>query len=214
MILASGEGQLVLLLIMAVIGVINWISGKLKDGGSATPPGPSAPGAGSTSPRRANSESEEERMRRFLEALGVPTGEGSTAPRPTTRPQAEQRPVPPIVAPPPIPASPRRPKRPVATPAPLEPQWHPTSLDELPAPVARVERISIPELKPPVVPEFETITSKISAVPTEFPGAHDETERPHGPNLGETLRLALASPQQLRSAFILSEVFGPPPGLR
>jgi hypothetical protein len=209
MILANGEGQLVFLVIMAVIGLINWLAGKLKPGGTTPPPG--SPNAGPASPRRADPESDEERMRRFLEALGVPSGEGSAAPPPIERPRAEQRPVPPIVAPPPIT---RRPRRPVATPPPLEPQWHPTSLDELPAPTARVERISIPELRTPPVTEFDTLTSKISAIPTDFPTAGDEAERPHGPTLGETLKRALASPQQLRSAFVLSEVFGTPPGLR
>ncbi len=214
MILASGEGQLVFLVIMAVIGLINWVVGKLKAGETPPPADSSGSDRGSAPPRRADAESEDERMRRFLEALGVPTGEDSPPPRPAARSRTEQRPVPPIVAPPPIPMSPRRPKRPVAAPPPLEPQWHPTSLDEMPAPVTRAERISIPELRTATVPEFETLSSKISAAPMEFPATGDERERPRGPSLGETLKAALASPQQLRSAFVLSEVFGPPPGLR
>jgi hypothetical protein len=204
MILASGEGQLVFLVLMAIFGLISWITGTLNPADKHTPQSPSGPGTGSTPPRRPNADSEEERMRRFLEALGVPTGETTSPPRPAPQPRVEQRPVPP--------ALPRRPLRP--TPPPVEPQWHPTSLDELPAPSARVERIVLPELATPQIPEFDTVASKIAAAPAHFPGTGDEGGRPTGPTLSETLRAALASPQQLRSAFVLSEVFGPPPGLR
>ena len=214
MILANGEGQLVFLVVMAVIGLINWAVGKLKAGDTAVPPNQSGPQAGSAAPRRGNAEPEDERMRRFLEALGVPTGEAAPPQRPIVRPRAEQRPVPPIVVPPPFPAAQRRPKRPVATPPPLEPAWQPTSLDELPAPVARAEEISVPELRSEAVPEFETVSSRIAATTMAFPGTHDEAALSRGPTVGDTLKAALASPQQLRSAFVLSEVFGTPPGLR
>ena len=70
------------------------------------------------------------------------------------------------------------------------------------------------ELVTPPVPEFETLSSKVSALPADFPATHDESARTSGPTLGETLQAALASPRQLRSAFILSEIFGTPPGLR
>ena len=202
MILASGEGQLVFLVIMAVFGVINWLSGKLNSGDPKTPPHSAPPGSDPSAPRRANPESEEERMRRFLEALGLPADS-----KPAPNPRAQPRPVPPIVAP-------RRQHRP-ATPPPLAPQPRRSrSLDELPAPVSRVEQIALAELVTPAVPEFDTLSSKVSALPADFPTTHDEAARSSGPTLGETLQAALASPRQLRSAFILSEIFGPPPGLR
>ena len=192
MILASGEGQVVFLVIMAVIGVINWISGKLNAGNKKAPPGPSP----SAEPRRANADSEEERMRRFLEALGIPADE-----RPAPRP------VPPIVAPAPFAPAPRRS---AATPPPLQSGTRVA----LSAPVTRAESIALPDLTIPSVSDFETVSSRIAAMPMEFPATRDESDRPHGPTMSETLRAALASPQQLRSAFILTEVFGTPPGLR
>lgn len=209
MILANSEGQLVFLVIMAVIGLINWAVGKLKAGEAAPPKNPSAPGDAPSPVRRGKAETEDERMRRFLEALGVPAGEDAPPVRPIVRPRAEQRPVPP-----PMPAPPRRPKRPAPAPPPIEPEWQPMSLDELPAPTARVEQISIPELRADSLPEFSTVSSNVAAADMTFPGTHDVQSVATGPTIGETLRAALASPQQLRSAFVLSEVFGPPPGLR
>lgn len=210
MILASGEGQLVFLVIMAVIGLINWLASKAKAADKEAPRDPSQSGPGSAPPRRANAESEDERMRRFLEALGVPTDQKPAPPRP----RSEQRPVPPIIAPAPLPTAPRRQARPAASPPPLQPQHRANPTWERSAPATRAEKIALPELAVPFVPEFETISSKISATPMEFPAGREESDRPRGPNMGETIRAALASPQQLRSAFILSEIFGTPPGLR
>jgi hypothetical protein len=207
MILAAVEGgQLIFLVVMAIFGLISWISGKLNPADKSPPQSPSSPG----SPRRPGADPEDERMRRFLEALGVPVDEKPAPPRP----RGEHRPVPPIVAPPPFPKLSKPRPRPAATPPPIEPRWQPSSLDELPAPTSRVEQIALPELAARSVPEFQTLSSKISAIPSDFPSPQEHADRPHGSSLSETLRAALASPQQLRSAFILSEVFGTPPGLR
>ena len=203
MILATIEGQLVFIVIMAIIGLINWVTGKLNSGGK---PGPKPPPTGTASaPGRANAESEEERMRRFLEALGLP----SDAPPSPPKTRAAQPQLPPIVSPPKLPNAPRREVRPTA----------PVSIPQprasfRPEVVTRAETIALPQLTVPTVPEFETISSKVAAVPIDFPAPREESERAHGPTLNETLRAALASPQQLRSAFILSEIFGTPPGLR
>jgi hypothetical protein len=206
MILASGEGQLFFLVIMAVIGLINWASGKLKEG-NKPPQKPGQPGGATRPNRPASGESEDERMRRFLEALGVPTDE---RPSPPQRP-AEQRPARPA-APPPLKTARRQPRQP-ASPPPLQTQRRAPAPEE-PMIVTQAEKVVLPDLAVPAVPEFETITSRVSAVPSEpgFPRA--EAGRTHGPSIGDTLRAALASPQQLRSAFILAEVFGTPPGLR
>ncbi len=211
MILASGEGQLVFLVVMAVLGLINWIANRASPGDKKAPQDPSQPGAAPASPRRANPESEEERMRRFLEALGLPGESQPAPPRPAPKPRPAVRPVPPIVYQPTAPLPQKRP----SAPPPLVPQAHrPRSLDELPAPASRVEQIALAELKTPSLPEFETLSSRVSALPADFPAAHDEAARPSGPTMGDTLQAALASPRQLRSAFILSEIFGTPPGLR
>jgi hypothetical protein len=193
MILASIEGHLMWLVIAGFIGGLKWIFSQLASAKKGTPQNLPMPRGSAASPRPAHPESEEERMRRFLEALGLPA-DGRPAPPP--------RPVPQMVAP----------RRPV--PPPLQPQHRASFHERRPAPVTRVEKIVMPELAVPSVPDFETISSKVSAVPMEFPATRDDADRPPGPTIGETLRAALASPQQLRSAFILSEVFGTPPGLR
>lgn len=210
MILASGEGQVVFVVIMAILGLINWISKTLNSGDKKPPQNPSQSGRAAAPPRRANAESEEERMRRFLEALGLPADDKPAA----LRPRSEQRPVPPIVAPPPLPNAPRRSVRPATITPPAQKQRRSGLPEERPVPASRVETIALPELRVPPAPEFETISSKISAVSADFPATRDDVDRPRGPTIGETLRAALASPQQLRSAFILAEVFGTPPGLR
>lgn len=208
MILANIEGQVVLVVIMAIFGVINWISSKLNPADKNAPPNPLQPSADAAS-RPANPESEDERMRRFLEALGLPTDERPAPPRPRSGPL----PVPPIVAPSPFPSAPRRPVRPVtAQPSPPPPRANPPSLH--PPAVAGAETISLPELDVPSAPEFATISSKISAMPVDFPMHRAEADRAAGATISETLRAALASPQQLRSAFVLREIFGTPPGLR
>src|SRR5678816_3763528 len=78
-----------------------------------------------------------ERMRKFLEALGLPAEQ---APPPVKRPAP--------VAPPPLPQQRKRPKR---EPRPVSP---PRSLDEAPAPSTRVEELHIPELETRGVAEF------------------------------------------------------------
>ncbi|MEA3211009.1 MAG: hypothetical protein QOE70_4066 [Chthoniobacter sp.] len=214
MILASGEGQLAILLLMAVFGFISWLSSKLNPGEKKPPRSPSDPGA--TPPRRAPAESEEERMRRFLEALGVPAESRPAPPPRPVRPAAEPlrpalKPVPPMVAQP-MPQRPRPQSRP-APPPPLPPPPRRRSLDEAPAPKDRVEQIALSELTTPALPEFETISSRVTAAPADF-GAPREVAVGAGATLNETLRAALASPQQLRAAFVLREVLGPPLGLQ
>jgi hypothetical protein len=207
MTLASIEGQLVVVAIMAVVGLINWVSSKLNAGGKAPPPSGTPHDAG---PRRAPADSEEERMRRFLEALGLPA-DSRPAP-PVQRPRPANPPVPPIVAQPPpgLPVRPRAKKRPAPPPLPESPRR--VSLDEAPAPTLPVEQLSLAELSTPALPEFDTRSSKITAIPGDVTLPQEASSR-RGPTLSEALRAALASPQQLRSAFVLREVLGPPIGL-
>ena len=75
-------------LVMLVFGLINWLANKVKEGKAAPPPRPIArpPQARETAPQTGNAEAE--RMRRFLEALGVPADATAAAP---VRPPAANR---------------------------------------------------------------------------------------------------------------------------
>ncbi len=199
MILAAIDGDWVVPLVVVVFGFINWVAGKLK--GEATPPATTRPAP--TAPPRAGTNSEEERMRKFLEALGVPA---ETAPAPT-------RPIP--RQPPPLPPAP--PKR-VARPARARPAaeapppvMRERSLDEDPKPTLPVEQIHIADLVVPTFAEFATVSSSIGAIPMERPAA---VAAAAGPTAAELVRQNLRSPEQLRSAFLLREILGPPRSLQ
>ncbi|HEX8294987.1 MAG TPA: hypothetical protein VF593_01700 [Chthoniobacteraceae bacterium] len=218
MILAASEGQLIFVALAAAFAFISWLSGKLNRG-STTPPEASERTAPGQTLRPPPANSEEERMRRFLEALGLPADPTSVPAKPATpprpRPAHQQRPVPPIIAAPPLPQWPRPKNRPA-------PEVHqapplsfprPATPEKTPAPVRAGEQIE-PEPTPAKSVPAELPQPRIFQPTTTFPGAREEQEKRTGPTLAETLRLALSSPQQLRSAFILAEILGPPPGLR
>lgn len=204
MILAAIEGQLLVLLLMAIFGIASWIKNKLGEK-NQPPPAPRAPGQSPA--RRPAAESEEERMRRFLEALGMPPTEKPSPPT-VVPPPFVPRPRPVVVqAPPPLPTRPRIEPRPVPPPVAAE-----RSLDELETTSLPVEQIVLPHLITPTVHEFDTVSSRISAT-------HEKAAMLHEPSspaesIHELLRAAFSSPQQLRTAFVLREVLGPPPGLR
>ena len=101
--LAAGGTELVFFLIMVAFGLINWLLGKMKSAGK--PPDASAPSGREVGRPIPPQQSEDERMRKFLEALGIP----SDAPAP-------QRPAPPVALPPQPRPLVQRPKR--AVPAP------------------------------------------------------------------------------------------------
>jgi hypothetical protein len=203
MIVAAIEGQLLILLLMAVFGFISWLSGKLNPG-EKKPPQRSAPRADAPK-RRAAAESEEERMRRFLEALGMPADQAPA--------QEQRRAAPPPVptAPPPIPARQKRKQRPVPPPPPVVVE---RSLDELETTTLPVEQIALPELVTSQTRDFETVTSSISASHQKVPASREAAPVSSSAPIHQLLRAALASPQQLRTAFLLREILGPPPGLR
>jgi hypothetical protein len=200
MILAAIEGQLLIILLMVLFSIISWIGNKLNE--KKQPPAPPA-----SPTRRPAAESEEERMRRFLEALGMPPTEKPSPPTVAPPPFAP-RPKPVVVkAPPPLPARPRIEPRPAPQPASAG-----RSLDELETTSLRVEQITLPELITPAVHEFDTVSSRVSAT-HEKAAPLRESSSP-AVSIHELLRAALSSPQQLRSAFVLREILGPPPGLR
>ena len=181
-ILASVEGQVVALVIAGIIALINWLT-KKGETGAATP----TPQA---RPPQNEADAEAERMRKFMEALGLP----AEAPKPIRRPVAQRaKPVPPPL-----------------------PRARPLSLDEAPAPSLPVEQLHVAELRTPEVPDFHTTSSEISAIPTERVPAVALDPYAAGQKQGtvEELRRLLRSPGEIRSAILLREILGPPRGLQ
>ena len=182
-ILASVEGQVIALVIAGIIGLINWLSKKNESTGAPPVPQPRAP--------QTDADAESERMRKFMEALGLPAEQ---APKPIPRPPiARAKP-----APPPLPRA------------------RPLSLDEAPAPRLPVEQLHLAELRTPEVPEFHTKSSEVSAIPTERAAliAIDPYATAQGAVPIDELRRLLRSKSEIRSAILLREILGPPRGLQ
>src|SRR5687768_12139335 len=139
-------------------------------------------------PRGGESQSEEDRIRRFLEALGHPPG---TAPPPKVAPK---RWVPPTVF------SPLPPLTTVPPPLPSEPVSVPAAAPPPPLPMA--ERIFKPALVQETEFEVRDVAMQSSSEPSPY-SRPMETQP-------SSMRAKLASPQGLRDAIILREIFGPP----
>ena len=183
-ILASSiEGQIVFLVIAAIIGLINWLTKKAESG--------AAPPVAPPRSRPGDSDPEAERMRKFMEALGLPADQ---APRPIPRPAAPRV----KAVPPPIPRA------------------RPRSLDEAPAPTLPVGQLHVPELRTSEVPEFHTTSSEVSAIPTERTPvlAVDPYAASQRQGTVDELRRLLRSPSEIRSAILLREILGTPRGLQ
>ena len=162
---------------------------------------------------RAPVESDQERIRKFLEALGQPP---------------QSKPPPPVVPRTDIPSRPLAPvKPPTAYPlppwkklAPEERRKAVVILRETPpsASAKRVEKIFPPEI--PTVPAFEVHEGPLSIesppilkTPVETYTAASRTV-PKGANLKTDIATLLASTSGLRGAIILREIFGPPRSLQ
>lgn len=161
-------------------------------------------------------DSEEERMRRFMEALGIPM-DSEEAKRASTPPpiRRQQRKEPPARTEPPKPKPTTSgfPRRQAPPPPPL-----PTPTQE-PPPLVQTVHEGVPaihvrtlEVKRADVPEtFQTITSAVTVVPADAAAAAGGAGARSD---GELWREALRSPQALRSAIILQEILGPPRSLQ
>jgi hypothetical protein len=187
-ILANIEGQIVFLVIAGIVALVNWLRQKAEEKAATNPPPTPRQGAGPV----AENEAEAERMRRFMEALGLPADQ---VPKPRQRPA-------PAAAPPPLPARAKKQKR------------------QKPAPQQRVEEIHIPELRTNEVSEFQTQSAavefhtksaEVSAIPTERRAQAAVAEAP-ARTAAEQLRKLLRSREEIRSAILLREVLGPPKG--
>ena len=178
-----------LILIFAAIGFIQWLAKKGKSSENISEPPPPPPAQ--PLPRN-NPQSEEERIRRFLEALGQPRG--SQPPPPVARRPSVRSALPHV---PPLPSPlPRLKTVPPPLPATAEPP-----------PVSRQPEPQFPKAAPVSEPSFEI----------RRPGEADDPSRRSGkvaqPDLS-TLAARLKTMQSLRDAIVLREIFGPPRSLQ
>ena len=214
------DQNIIFIIIAAIVGIsrlIARISEESKKRSQRPPQPPRAPGPRPeyTQPvQRTQPKTDAERIREFLEALGQPAG---TAPPPKVQPRTQ---------------IPSRPLAPVQPPASMRPFRKPEfrtwkeQVKEIvvlqeptkPTPARRVVVPSVPPAVPAEanepgawiaqeeaqvsVPQKKHVTSRVSAPPTLAPSA-------------ETLwKQILRSPDSLRTAIILREIFGPPRGLQ
>jgi hypothetical protein len=176
----------VILIIVIAAALLRWLSqrSRAENQDSERPAAPSEP-----IPRGSATQTEEERIRRFLEALGQPAGSTpppKVAPKRATRPAVFPKLPPLTTVPPPPPASPT-----LATPAPP------------PLPIRRI-------FTPAPVQEagFEVRDLGLQTASDLVPVARRTAAEQQG------LSVRLRSPQGLRDAIILREIFGPPRSLQ
>jgi hypothetical protein len=176
----------VVLIIVIAAALLRWLSQRSRTE-NQDPERPTAPGE--SIPRGGETQTEEERIRRFLEALGQPAG---SAPPPKVAPKRETRPrvfptLPPLTAaPPPLPVPP--------TPAVQAPPPLPIRRVFTPAPVQEAG--------------FEVRDLGAQTSGDTVPGARSAAVEQR------SFSVRLRSPQGLRDAIILREIFGPPRSLQ
>jgi type IV secretory pathway VirB10-like protein len=225
MILADISGQFIFFIVFAAIGVINWwLEKKKKEAESDSAPPPNRPPRAPREP--SGTDSEEERLRRFMEALGVPQPPRQSPMQAPPR-QKPATPVPaPRLRPVPRPAaqtmerrlqSPKPaarafpPPKPARSPQPEEFQKA-GRIEEAASSIERIsgefEQMNVRVAMPPVQP-LETPAHLASA----FAGTTSVLTRQGSP-IAVSLRAMLHKPADLRAAFVAMELLGPPRGLQ
>lgn len=173
----------IILLIVLAAGLLRWLSQR-SESGKPDSERPNVPGQ--PIPRGGETQTEEERIRRFLEALGQPT---TSPPPPKVAPKREFQPnkLPPLTsAPPPLPI-------PVAAVTP-------------PPPFPATRRV----FTPAVVQEMGFELRDLGAQATGNLLAAEQRST----KVQEGILSGLTSAQGLRSAIVLREIFGPPRSLQ
>lgn len=211
--LASIEGNIAFLVLAAIVGIINWIAKK-----NEVPPDPTP-----RKPRTTRSgESEEERLRRFMEALGVPSDQ--PPPKPVERRPVQPVPMPKIQPRGPLVAGRDHPmgrsagERKVAV-SPMPPPMPVRTRTAPPVPAVAVERkevVDVPVAMPSII---DTVSSHVTAIPFEASHAQMRDAYNTVPEVNkdralEGVRELLGSPADLRRAFILKEILGAPRSLQ
>jgi hypothetical protein len=175
----------IILIIVLAAALLRWLSQK-SDVAEPDPERPIVPDQ--PIPRGGETQTEEERIRRFLEALGQPAG---SKPPPKLAPKRAVMPrgfptLPPLTtSPPPLPTSPT-PAMPAPPPLPIQRVFTPAPVQEA--------SFEVRDLSTPTTDS--TPARRITSV------------EPQG------LLLTFRSNQDLRNAIILREIFGPPRSLQ
>jgi hypothetical protein len=187
----------IILIIVVAAALLRWLSQKSQAPKEADPERPEVPGQ--PIPRGGERQTEEERIRRFLEALGQPTTSTPprrVTPRPTA-PKVVRPPLPPLTSPlPPLTTVP--PPLPVAPPATIQPP--PPAPPPLP-----IQRVFTPALVQEAGFEVRDLTAQTSS---------DLVSERRTVGEQQGLLLMLRSAQGLRGAIVLREIFGPPRSLQ
>lgn len=213
--------QLIFLLIVAAVGLLQLIGRVIENrknaqAGKQSDP---APPATTLPTQRPAANSEEERIRKFMEALGMPT---TTAPPPRVQPRQV------------IPETPRK----KVTVHPVDPFPRPrVDLPPAPAPApVAAPPPAIPPAPPPLPPRQTTVFAQSSPKRAPLPAAPSPLERdvwemppesiasesqsgtrarpPQSITVPASLAARLATQQGLRDAMVLREIFGPPRSLQ
>lgn len=228
--------QLLILVVVGFIALVKWLLenyGRFTpDRDRSTPPEEDEPLRRQSPPPRSSPgrvETEEEaRVRRFMEALGLPAGEEPPArrapsPLPSATPPMQRRVQPsPSATPPPLnpqrrgpaPAAPRTPHPAPRTPTVLAPHRPPPSLEPVsPVPASP----STGEANMPIGEVFNAFDTTLESASSKAQNEQDRKSeiaafapREEGGSLLPDLRGAVS----LRRAFILREVLGPPKALQ
>ena len=201
---AKSEFEIILYIAAAVWGVISWIRNKKSEQSESEP----APPQSARTPRPAQAQTqtqthdaEAERLRKFLEALGVPSNQ--QPPKPA---QAAPRPIQPV----PRPAKRPQPQRPipqvvVRKPAPVVEKEEMAFAGRLEEPAHSVEQVGA---------DFDSMAKGMAMQPIPELERRAEADgvRQTEPTAvtGKSIRDILRSPDHLRSALVLREVLGPP----
>jgi hypothetical protein len=217
---AAINDQLLYLIAAAAYGVFAWWNNRRnknaepQDGQAESGEEESRPIQRTSPPAAA--ESEQERLRRFLEALGVPAGQQAPPPKP-----AQQQPVPPrpIAPPPPRPVQHQRP--------PVRPIVRPVRPSPRPLPEVN-EMESIESRDPGRLEESATAIERVGAdldqmsldvramsamsqAPSVSPGAAGAL---FTATQARTMIEIFRSPETLRTALLAQEILGPPRSLQ
>ena len=189
--------NLVFILLIGVAALFKLLASKAGNAGKSEPPGRSTSPPLPRQPiARPPADTDEERIRRFLEALGQPTSSKPPAP------VAPRTDIPP------------RPLAPVQPPASLPSPIPRRMLRRIVVPTQTKDKIGghRPPLQSSVEPVFEVHQRAASAEPQPSVSAQAVVTQESIDKID--IAELLSSPSALRNAMILREIFGPPRGLQ